>query len=152
MRVALTALAALVGLVLSLVVFVRLAGDGALAQAPAKFPVNRDGTIVFVQPTSNIGCIFTPQGGAVVHKLDEGPELKCDRVEPEYVRMLLTPKIIQRYNEVADRNCCGAGPIFAYGARWIHGPFVCDSTVAGLTCRRQDGRGFIMSRTNIVAL
>jgi hypothetical protein len=133
-----------------------LSCGGALAQA--KFPPTADGRIKFLMPSRNIGCTFTPEGGTEVRQpLDGGPELLCDRSMPEYVRVVLTLKAVWRFNDVANRDCCdsvsvwGKVPIFAYGTRWTQGPFVCESLLAGLSCRRPDGRGFTMSLTNVVS-
>ncbi|MCC6887229.1 MAG: hypothetical protein IT536_01620 [Hyphomicrobiales bacterium] len=128
-------------------------GSVAPAQAPAIFPVEPNGQILFVMPSRNIGCIYTPAGGTADYKpFDGGPELVCDRVAPDYVRLALTPTTFRRYNDVADRDCCdGLVHVFAYGTRWTQGPFVCDSAPSGLSCRRQDGRGFLMNRSNVVA-
>src|SRR6218665_995514 len=47
----------------------------------------------FVLPSGNIGCIYTPEGGTDVYvPEDGGPELACDRVEPRYVRAILSAK------------------------------------------------------------
>jgi hypothetical protein len=59
---------------------------------------------------------------------------------------VLTPKSPKRYNDVGDAGCCGSEDPFAYGGRWSKGPFVCDSLQSGLSCRRADGRGFVVSR------
>jgi hypothetical protein len=127
-----------------------LAG-GALAQDAVTFPAQPNGQIIFVMPSGNVGCIFTPQGGTPNYQpFGGGPELICDRVAPQYIRMLMTPTFIWRYNDVAERNCCETGPLFDYGKRWTQGPFVCDSTRAGLSCRRPDGRGFLMNRTDVI--
>ena len=72
-------------------------GAGAQAPKPAPQPVNfaagTGGQINFVLPSQNIGCTFTPKGGTGVYQpFDGGPELSCDRVAPQYVRVVLTPK------------------------------------------------------------
>lgn len=127
-----------------------LAAGSAAAQTAAMFPAEANGQIIFVMPSKNVGCTFTPQGGTSVYQPhDGGPELSCDRVEPQYVRVVMTPKSLVRYNNVGDRDCCGVN-VFAYGTRWTQGPFVCDSAQSGLTCRRQDGRNFVLSRSGVV--
>ena len=118
----------------------------------AKFSAAANGQINFVLPSKNIGCTFTPQGGTPVYKpFDGGPELSCDRIEPKYVRVVLTPKNFRRFNNVGDQGCCDETNIFAYGSRWSQGPFTCDSAEAGLTCKRSDGKGFFMGPKDIKA-
>jgi hypothetical protein len=123
------------------------AGAGR-AQSPnvVTFPAASSGQISFVTPSRNIGCTYTPAGGTPVYKpFDGGPELSCDRVKPKYVRLVLTPKMVHRFDDVGDQDCCGVENVFAYGARWSQGPFSCDSAESGLTCKLPDGRGFSMS-------
>jgi hypothetical protein len=137
--------ALLVGLSLSC-----LMTGAAQAQTPATFPVDASGQINFVLPSKNIGCTFTPQGGTTVYQpFDGGPELSCDRIEPQYVRLVLTPKQVRRFDNVGDRGCCDESNVLQYGSRWSHGPFTCDSAQSGLTCKRSDGRGFSVSRASI---
>jgi hypothetical protein len=122
----------------------------ASAQTPVSFPAAQNGQISFVLPSQNIGCTFTPKGGTPVYQpFDGGPELSCDRIAPQYVRVVLTPQNMRRFDDVGDRDCCAADNVLPYGARWPHPPFTCDSAATGLTCRREDGRGFSMSRSAI---
>src|SRR6201992_1985462 len=120
------------------------------SQNEISFPAAKDGGINFVMPSSNVGCTFTPQGGTEVYKpMDGGPELSCDLREPKYVRVVLTPKSLKRFDDVGDQGCCDASNPFAYGGRWPKEPFVCESAESGLTCKRGDGRGFIMTRERV---
>jgi hypothetical protein len=109
-----------------------------------------EGQIEFVLPSQNIGCIFTPAGGTSVYKTpDGGPELQCDRVEPNYVRIILSGSGRAReITNVGDASCCGASNVLRYGQSWSGGPFTCDSSEAGLACRRGTA-GFAMSRAAI---
>lgn len=133
---ALSALAALTG--------------SASAQAPVAFAASAGGQINFVMPSQNIGCTFTPAGGMPTYRpFDGGPELSCDRIEPRYVRVVLTRTSLRRIDNVGDQGCCSADNVLPYGARWSAGPFTCEATQSGLTCRRTDGRGFAISRANI---
>ena len=123
---------------------------GASAQTAATFAADAKGQISFVTPSRNIGCTFTPEGGTRVYKpFDGGPELSCDRKEPQYVRLVVTPKSVRRFNDVGDQDGLSEDNILPYGSRWSRGPFTCDSAEAGLTCKRQDGRGFFISRATI---
>jgi len=123
---------------------------GAFAQTPVNFPAGKNGEIVFVMPSKTIECTFTPKGGTPVYKpFDGGPELSCDRSEPKYVRVVLTPKNVRRFNNVGDQSCCGVDNVFAHGSRWTQGPFTCDSAAAGVTCKRTDGKGFFMGAKEI---
>ena len=122
------------------------------AQAPqtVSFRAEASGQISFVMPSQNIGCVYTPAGGTPLYKpFDSGPELSCDRIEPQYVRVVLTTSSLRRFDNVGDGGCCGVENVFAYGSRWSAGPFTCESATAGLTCVRTDGRGFAMSRGNV---
>ena len=104
-------------------------------------------------PSGNIGCVYTPQGGTDVYRpVDGGPELSCDRVEPRYVRATLAASgAAMLLNEVSDRGCCSAGPVLDYGETWAAGPFSCLSTRTGLSCARNDGHSFFLSRRRIDA-
>ena len=73
----------------------------------------------------------------------------CDRTEPKYVRLVLTPKAVRRFDKVGDQGRCGVDNVLKPGARWSEGPFTCDASEAGLTCKRADGRGFFASRASI---
>lgn len=107
----------------------------------------------FVLPSGNIGCIYTPEGGTEVYQpADGGPELACDRVEPRYVRATLSRKGAARLaHDVGDPSCCSAGPVLDYGQAWSAGPFSCLSTRTGLSCERNDGHSFFLSRKRLAA-
>ena len=129
--------------------FVLTLSAPALAQL-AVFPPDSNGQVTFVMPSHNVECTYTPAGGTGVYKpQDGGPELSCDRREPRYVRIVLTPKSIRRFDDVGDQGCCGTNNPFPYGMRWSRGPFTCESLESGLVCRNADGRGFSVSRANI---
>jgi hypothetical protein len=133
-----------------LALVVSLAAAIAQSSNAVTFPTASNGQISFVTPSHNIGCTFTPAGGTPVYKpFDGGPELSCDRVKPKYVRLVLTPKTVHRFDDVGDQDCCGVENVFAYGARWSQGPFSCESAESGLTCKLADGRGFSVSSAAI---
>jgi hypothetical protein len=122
----------------------------ANAQPIVSFNAEGNGQINFVMPSKNIGCTYTPAGGTPVYEpFDGGPELSCDRIAPKYVRLILTPKSLRRFDDVGDQGCCNEANVFPYGSRWVHGPFTCESVQTGLTCRRADGGGFSVSRASI---
>jgi hypothetical protein len=111
------------------------------------FRANAMGQVTFVMPSLNVECTYTPKGGTLVYQpFDGGPELSCDRREPTYLRFVLTPKSVRQFDNVGDQSCCGVDNVLAYGARWSEGPFICDSRESGLTCKRGDGRGFVIGR------
>lgn len=115
-------------------------------------PALAAGQVEFVLPSGNIGCIYTPQGGTDVYQpVGGGPELSCDRVEPQYVRIILGPtgKAVLHKN-VGDASCCSAGPVLSYGKTWKAGPFTCKASTSGLDCRR-GAHGFVMSRSKLRA-
>ena len=121
------------------------------AAAEVELEANESGQIEFVMPSGNIGCIVTPEGGTEVYRPEGGgPEIMCDRVEPEYVRIVLAADTAEELDEVADPSCCGAEQVLQYG-EWasIEG-FVCYSETAGLTCNTEDEtHGFKMARASI---
>lgn len=107
----------------------------------------------FVLPSGNIGCVYTPEGGTDVYQPEDGgPELSCDRVEPKYLRAILgrsgKAKVL---SDVGDQGCCGADRTLAYGEVWRGGPFTCYSQRTGLTCERNDGHSFLLSRARVRA-
>lgn len=107
----------------------------------------------FVMPSGNIGCIYIPEGGTETYQpADGGPELSCDRVEPKYVRATLgrSGKAVVRTN-VGDQGCCGGDRTIPYGEAWSAGPFTCYSERTGLTCERNDGHSFLLSRARLRA-
>ncbi len=114
------------------------------------FSENDQGQIEFTMPSGNVGCIYTPEGGTDVYQpLSGGPELSCDRIEPQYVRVKLGPvNKTKRYNTVGDASCCGSGSVFEYGSVWKHNGFRCVSSESGLSCKRF-GHGFSLSRKAI---
>ncbi len=127
--------------------------SAASAQTPATFKPESNGQIIFVMPSKNVGCTYTPAGGTPVYQpQDGGPELSCDRVKPSYARVSLTPKNVRRYTNVGDQDCCSESNVFAYGNRWSQGPFTCESAPSGLTCRRPDGKGFSINQSAIKVL
>jgi hypothetical protein len=134
---------------------VALIGAGLLISATAQaqlavFPPDKNGQVIFVMPSRNVECTYTPAGGTPVYKpADGGPELSCDRRDPRYVRIVLTAKSIKRFDDVGDQGCCGADNPFPYGMRWSRGPFTCESLESGLVCRNAEGRGFTVSRQKI---
>jgi hypothetical protein len=124
-----------------------LAASAAYAEQRTFRPLP-SGQVEFNMPSANIGCIYTPEGGAPHYKpADGGPELSCDRIEPEYRRFVLgrSGPAIMEIN-VQDTGCCSATNPFRYGDTWTAGPFQCASTPAGLTCLRGTN-GFFISRS-----
>lgn len=107
----------------------------------------------FVMPSGNIGCTYIPEGGTDVYEpADGGPELSCDRIEPKYLRATLgrSGKAVVLSN-VGDQGCCGADKTLSYGETWSAGPFTCFSERTGLTCERNDGHSFLLSRARVQA-
>ena len=47
---------------------------------------------------------------------------------------------------VGDPSCCGADNALPYGTAWRIEPFICTSETKGLTCARDDGHGFFISK------
>ncbi len=107
----------------------------------------------FVMPSGNIGCVYTPAGGTATYQpLDGGPELACDIIAPRYARATLGRSGAATIDRaVGDPSCCSAGPVLEYGATWSGGPYSCTSERTGLSCRRDDGHAFVLSRASISA-
>ncbi|HEV7304813.1 hypothetical protein [Ensifer sp.] len=108
---------------------------------------------VFMMPSGNIGCVYTPAGGTAVYQpADGGPELACDIVAPRYVRATLGRAGAATLDHaVGDPSCCAAETVLDYGQGWAQGPFSCVSERTGLSCRREDGHGFVLSRAQVSA-
>lgn len=137
-------------LALPLVIAALAAGPVRAQNAAATFPPSPSGYTTFSMPSGNVECVFTPAGGSKVYKpLDGGPELSCDRRDPAYVHLTMTPKRVEIDNNPGERGCCGVDNPFAYGATWSLGGFTCVSAQSGLVCKREDGRGFSISRAEV---
>lgn len=106
------------------------------------------GQVSFNMPSGNIGCVYTPAGGTPVYQTMDGQaEIQCDRVEPVYIRAILGGSgagTVQ--GNVGDASCCSLGQQLDYGHVVTLGPFQCLSERQGLTCARNDGHGFFLSR------
>jgi hypothetical protein len=111
----------------------------------------KSGQVEFATPSGNIGCIVTPEGGTDVYEpAGGGPEIMCDRVEPDYVRVVLAAGEVEELDDVGDPSCCSVEQILDYGD-WaeIEG-FVCTSARSGLTCTTEDEEhGFKMARAGV---
>jgi len=109
------------------------------------------GQIEFSMPSGNIGCIVTPEGGTDVYQPENGgPEILCDRVEPDYVRVLLGADVAEELDDVDDPSCCGAEQVLDYGDSATIEGFICTSEMTGLTCTTEDEEhGFKMARAGI---
>lgn len=121
-----------------------------ILMATLSLPAHADEQVEFVLPSGNVGCIYTPKGGVAHYQpVDGGPELSCDRVEPQYVRIVLGPKgKAVLIKNVGDASCCSAEPVLVYGKVWKAGPFTCQASTKGLECKR-DRNGFVMSRSRL---
>ncbi len=136
-----------------------IAALGILLGVPARayefqnMNANAYGQVELVMPSGNIGCIYTPAGGTPFYSTMDGQaEIQCDRVEPAYIRGVLGasgPGVIVK--DVGDPSCCGGSQKFQYDRVVQLGPFQCLSTRKGLTCARQDGSGFFLSRAVVEA-
>ena len=137
--VAAAALAALVGAPVA----------GAKEQS---FKPNKQGQIEFQLPSGNVGCLYTPEGGTDIYEpLDGGPELICDRIAPDYVRIILGPESeADAIFDPGEQPCC-SGPKFSYDNEVELDGFICQSETTGLACQTTSGEhGFLMSKAHIV--
>ena len=141
----------------SALIFVAIASIAVVLGVPAQagqfqhLDTDQYGQIEFNTPSGNIGCIYTPDGGTPVYETTNGgPEIQCDRVEPNYVRAVLADSgAAYRINDLGEAGCCSLVQTIAYGKTVEFGPFQCLSERRGLTCARADGHGFFMSRALI---
>lgn len=130
-----------------------LLGMPAKALEAQQMFANDEGQVEFVMPSGNIGCIYTPQGGTSVYETWDGlAEIQCDRVEPDYIRAILGGQG-EGYiaDDVEEASCCSLTQKFLYDRVVTLGPFQCLSERRGLTCARQDGHGFFLSRALVQA-
>jgi hypothetical protein len=120
----------------------------AEAPAPADPAAPAPGAqVMFMAPSGNIACVYTPAGGTDVYQTADGAaELSCDRNEPEYVRIVMSELGAAQIVPTDERSCC-SGEVIPYGERWIDGPFICDVSEAGVRCSSTEGHGFTLSRT-----
>lgn len=120
------------------------------AEAPAPDVVEQPAygsQVMFMAPSGNIACVYTPAGGTEVYQTaDGGAELSCDRNEPDYVRIVLSEAGPAQIVPTDERSCC-SGEVIPYGDRWMDGPFICDVTEAGVRCASTEDHGFTLSRT-----
>ena len=109
------------------------------------------GEVEFITPSGNIGCIYIPAGGTEVYASPDGrAELQCDRVEPDYVTVILGEKgKAKRIGDPGEQACCAITQELDYGNSWSAGPFTCLSAKSGLTCSSDAGHGFFISKAKI---
>ena len=136
-----------------LAILTLLLGVPAKAYEVQNMQADPSGQVEFVMPSGNIGCIYTPEGGTSVYETWDGlAEIQCDRVEPDYVRAILGGDGAGYVlDDVGDPSCCGLAQKFQYDHVVVLGPFQCLSTTKGLTCAREDGHGFFLSRALVQA-
>jgi hypothetical protein len=104
-------------------------------------------SVEFMAPSGNIACVYTPAGGTAVYETADGrAELKCDRSEPEYVRVVMSETGPARLEPTDERGCC-SGETIQYGQNWSEGPFSCDVAETGVTCSNREQHGFTLSRS-----
>ena len=130
-----------------------LLGVPAKAYEAQQLYSNDEGQVEFVTPSGNIGCIYTPQGGTSFYETADGlAEIQCDRVEPDYVRAILGGRGKGYMAEnLQEFSCCSLTQQLEYDHVVTLGPFQCLSERQGLTCARDDGHGFFLSRKLVQA-
>jgi len=135
-----------------LAILALLAGTvAAHASGTMVFDPDASGATFFVTPSQNIGCVYTPVGGSTVYvPEDGGPELSCDRVVPKYLRFVLGASgPANLIDNVGDAGCCTSENPLPYGTKWRIEPFTCESETTGLSCQRDDGHGFFVSKAKV---
>ena len=121
----------------------------AQAEVVAATTVTPGVGVEFMAPSGNIGCSYTPAGGTAVYETADGrAELKCDRSEPEYVRVVMSETGAARVEPTDERGCC-SGETIQYGQSWSEGPFSCDVNETGVTCTNRERHGFSLSRSQV---
>jgi hypothetical protein len=122
----------------------------AVAQNLTKAPIEADqyGGFNFTVPSNNIECIYTPPGGTPSYSPPRNEaELSCDRAQPTYLHLGIGAHgPAAMIKNPGEQPCCSDRPVLNYGSAWKQGPFACTSEKTGLTCKRDDGHGFFISR------
>jgi hypothetical protein len=139
-------------LLVAAIAFIALLGVPFAGAKEQVFKPSKSGQIEFMTPSGNIGCLYTPEGGTDNYDpLDGGPELICDRIEPEYVRVILGPEVeAEAIFDPGEQPCC-SGPKFNYDNELELDGFICHSETTGLVCQTTSGEhGFLMSKAHIV--
>lgn len=136
---------------LSVAVLFAAAAVAPALSAEQRLHSNDEGQVIFVTPSHNIGCIYTPEGGTSVYEpAGGGPELICERVEPKYITVILTAEgKPDRIVDPGEQSCCGLDQELRYGNYWQMGPFTCLSRKSGLLCENEEGHGFSMARAGV---
>lgn len=115
------------------------AGDFSVIQIPAA----ANGSVNFSTPSNNIECFYSPRS------VGQAGELMCDRAEPVYLRFIMGERgKVGLIRNSGEQPCCSGNNPLPYGSAWQMPPFRCESTASGLTCERQDGHGFFISRSS----
>ncbi len=104
------------------------------------------GQVRFMTPSSNIGCLYRPAGSGAGAPEDGGPQLSCDRQQPNFRRFTLSRsgKAVMTVNP-SGSPCCGRTEILNTGNSWSLDGFVCTVRDGGLACKR-GAHGFFISR------
>jgi hypothetical protein len=139
-------------LLVAAVTFAALLGAPYAGAKEQTFMPNKQGQIEFQTPSGNIGCVYTPEGGTDVYEpLDGGPELNCDRIEPDYVSVILGPEVdAEAIWDPGEQPCC-SGKVFEYDNHVELDGFICHSETTGLVCQTTSGEhGFLISKAHIV--
>jgi hypothetical protein len=96
----------------------------------------------FVAASGNIGCTYTPAEQARAGRpTDQPAEISCERIGQAYVRIVMgvtgQPRVTQEQAEALNAIPHAR---LAAGGVWMNGPFVCESSVSGVSCARSDGQ------------
>jgi hypothetical protein len=139
-------------LLVAAVTFTALLGAPFAGAKEQSFKANDQGQIEFQTPSHNIGCLYTPEGGTDTYDpLDGGPEIICDRIDPDYVRIILGPEVdAEAISDPGEQPCC-SGKTLNYDSEVKLDGFICYSETTGLVCQTTGGEhGFLMSKAHIV--
>jgi hypothetical protein len=138
---------------LTLILLATLFAGSAIAQDAKTFPIPPvdNGQVDFTVPSNNIECLYTPPGGTPTYTPPKNEaELSCDRAQPVYMHFGIGahgPAVAIK--NPGEQPCCSAVTVLPYGSTWRVAPFTCSSATQGLTCKRDDGRGFFISKERV---
>jgi len=139
-------------LLVAAVTFTALLGAPFAGAKEQSFKPNKQGQIEFQLPSGNIGCLYTPEGGTDVYDpIDGGPEIICDRIDPDYVRVILGPESeAEAEFDPGEQPCC-SGPKLNYDSEVKLDGFICYAETTGLNCQTTSGEhGFLISKAHVV--
>jgi len=132
-------------------VIVRLTLAAAVLAAAAPRPTSAHVQLQsFQTPSGNIACLAYQEGGRWELRCDvgehdwQGPRAAhCDLDSGDALGLHAAGRA---YWVCHGDTVLRSGPVLGYGSTWRAGPFTCDVSRAGVTCRNRAQHGFTLSR------